>query len=494
MPAARQPSGSARAPNARSWTVVVAGALLIALAAARFARTEPVAAPVIVAMAAVVTVVLHRKRVDPLIVGILLGGLALDVFYASYTSWIERNPDANSHVLYMRYLLDFHRLPSATDCSVCHHPPLYYVAAATVLATCERSRAIEPSVGLQLFSLALFVTFLASAALLVQRFLHRRLDRAVAMLLVACWPYGVIQSVRVNNDALVCAIAGLVLLFLSDFHRRSTARSLWIACALVVVGLFTKASALSLVAVVLLVVARKVFSSLDRKKALRSVAPALAALLTVCALQGAFRGSGGSVPENVLGTAYKTRPSELVPRTARYYLTFEPRDFVERPFVVARMFRTDEPTYWNQLLKSSLFGVRNAPIFAFLRPEPGPNPRLGSAANATLLVLALLTAVGLRRPSPARAFCLQSVLALVSGGLAFHLLVPYGFHADFRFVFPVLVPLSILFAAARRRRSVVRPAVAVAFAALSVAAFVPTTWTSPPVRSTAPLPSTVVRR
>jgi hypothetical protein len=128
----------------------------------------------ILALAIVAATVLRKKRVDAAIIGVLVGAIALDALYASYTAWSDRNPDAHAHVQYVRYLLDHHALPRATDCSECHHPPLYYLAAAPVLAACERSRALDPGVGLQLFSLSLFVTFLVSAALLVQRAVRGR--------------------------------------------------------------------------------------------------------------------------------------------------------------------------------------------------------------------------------------------------------------------------------------------------------------------------------
>ena len=62
--------------------------------------------------------------------------------------------------------------------------------------------------------------------------------------------------------------------------------------------------------------------------------------------------------------------------------------------------------------------------------------------------------------------------------LAFHLLVPVGHHADFRFIFPVVVPVSVLFAQAaealRQRRLALGHAgylVAAVFLALSTAYF-----------------------
>lgn len=419
---------------------------------------------VIIAVAA--AWVLHRRRVDRAVVALVVAGLVLDAAYLSYTGWIERNPDSWAHMSYARWLSTHHALPRADDCSECHHPPAFYVLAATVLSLCERAK-VDAGLGLQLFALSLWAVFLVSAGLLVQRMVRGRLARAMAIALIAFWPYGVMQSVRVNNDTMVCALAGLLLLALAEWW--STGKGLWRAVVLVALGLATKASAISFALVLVLVV-------LARGRVRRSVR-ALSALALVLALFAVHRRS----IQNTLGGAWRT--TALADRSARYCLSFDPVSFVERPFVVARRYKTDEPSYGNQMLKSSLFGLRNTPLI-LLGPESAPNATLARALNAVLLVLTALTALAALRRSPWRRFLLVTTVGFAVTALGFYVIVPYTFHADFRFVLPVMIPLAILFA----RRSKLRAVVTLAFVGLSIAAFVPATWTARPVRSSVPLP------
>jgi hypothetical protein len=208
-------------------------------------------------------------------------------------------------------------------------------------------------------------------------------------------------------------------------------------------------------------------------------------------LQGLVR--GGAVASGffstVLGTANTVPESWRTPRTLAYYLGFDPRALVQAPYATGGRVGSQEPTYWNQLLKSSLFGTRNASL---LRLETEPT-RLAVVMNV-LAFVALLFLVGVQllkgdRPSSSRVFAIVATLVFVGGGLGFHLLVPYAFHADFRFIYPVIVPLSVLYAegtarAGERSRALrgAGYALASSMLLLSVVYFVPFTWNQRPRR------------
>ncbi len=506
----RSPSSQREDRRRARWTrpsaVLLAASLsFVALAAVRvLSRFEPPPALHLALGLAVVAAALARARLEARAIGIVVGGLLAASLYLSYTGPTERNLDAGPHLYYVRYVAEHLALPPKAACTVCHHPPAYYLVAAAVLRAFVLAGSPDPALGLQLLSLLLFSVFLGCAALTVQRLASRGAARLWATALVAFWPSGILGSVRLGNDVMTWAIGGGVLLCLAAWYQERSARALWGAALLVVLGLATKASAVAL-ALVVAVVALAAWRSPERSKLFRAVAPPVALVLLACALQGvARRERSGSYAGDVLGSAYQIDPSWRTARTARYYLTFDPVAFVATPYATVPGLGPGEPTYWNHLLKSSLLGTRRATIGAAER-EPS---ELARAMNALLLAmlayLALGQLAGIRRPSPERAFAAVATAVFVAAGLGFHLLVPYGFHADFRFIHPALVPLAVLYveaaelAGARARGlRAIGYALAALMVALSVAYFVPATWRERPMpetRGAASLPAAPRRR
>jgi hypothetical protein len=371
---------------------------------------------------------------------------------------------------------------------MCHHPPTFHLLAVLGRQLLE-PLSVDCDVASQTVAFVLSVVFLVFAVLTVERLLEPAWQRALAVALIAFWPYSVINAARVNNDVAFYAVASPVLYLLVRFSEDARPRWLWLACALAAFGLFVKASSLALISLVVAAVAVAIVRAPNRRALGRSAAPALVALIAFTTVHGLARG-GRAEPmvQRVLGTSYKPDAAEATPRTLRTYLTFDPRAIVSPPYVVTSHLRSQEPSYWNHLVKSSLFGTRNPPparLLRHLRPrkEPlvEPSESLATAMNALLLALlaALLASVALSgRPDRTRLVCLAALAAMVAASLGFHLLVPVGNHADFRFVYPVVVPASVLYvsavAAARARSAALTlfgHAIAVAFVLMSIAYF-----------------------
>jgi hypothetical protein len=88
----------------------------------------------------------------------------------------------------VRFVIDRLALPQASDCSVCHHPPVYYVVAAGVYRGCETVGA-SPERGLQLLSLFMMGVFTFVSALTVASLLPRSYQQRLAIALVVfCCP------------------------------------------------------------------------------------------------------------------------------------------------------------------------------------------------------------------------------------------------------------------------------------------------------------------
>src|SRR5215207_2150970 len=146
------------------------------------------------------TYVLRRLRFDWLTVAIVLAGTVVCVDYLTYTSVSERNYDGSSHIEYIQAIAHG-RLPNVRECGACGHPPGYYALAA--LWTWLLPSAWLPlELGLQWLSLLLFFGFAVVALLIFRSCGLRPRTLWLATALVVLWPSSVINSVRVQNDAL----------------------------------------------------------------------------------------------------------------------------------------------------------------------------------------------------------------------------------------------------------------------------------------------------
>jgi hypothetical protein len=446
-----------------------------------------------VLVAAGMVAALRAARVAPAVIAVVLAGLGLHLVYFGWTDAMQRNPDVASQLFYVDYLVTHHAPPPNDACTTCHHPPLFYLALALVQRLLQWARVGDLRSGLQAAAFVVSSIFVLFSTLTISRLAPRRWQQVLATALVVFWPYTVLNSVRIHNDVGLYAVAAVVFHLLVRWTEAGKRWRLILACALAFAGLYVKANAVILVLLCVAVAALRLRRAADRRARLREVAPVLGVLLCLTAAHGFLRGEhAAGLAKRLLGSAYAKAPAELTPRTARYYLTFDPRPLLTRPFAVALEGRSAEPSYWNHLVQSSLFGTRNRIFLRQVGAEP-ENPTLAVAATWAFLGLlaALLVAFGwtLRDASPTRTLLLATTAVWVVVGLAFHLLVPAGHHADFRFIFPVLVPVSLLYvdavAGVRRRAHrlwAVWVGVAALFMAANAACFLPVTVRHVPVR------------
>ncbi|MBI5535720.1 MAG: glycosyltransferase family 39 protein [Deltaproteobacteria bacterium] len=478
----------------RAWIAggAAALALLFALGNASWKLGSGVSTAVCLPLAAVtVTVALRCAGVRWASVGLILAGLGVYVFYLSHTPYDLRNYDAPAHLKYVEHVLRHRALPAEGDCSICHHPPAWHILAAMVYGACEATGVVAPTKGLQLLSLVLWLCFLAMSALAIQRLLSRTYQQTLAMAFVVFWPYSIINSVRVNNDALMYALSAAVIHLLVRWYQQPRRRWMLAACACVVAALLTKASALSLVALVGVVLAMRVARSSGRRALLRECLPIVGGLLVVVAVFGTVRASRGKdLVRGTLGAAWRTQGIDMAERTARYYLTFDLPAQVRKPYADVGI-GIREPTYWNHLFKSSLYGTGqgSGPVGVMV-----PSVKIARILNyllpALTVVMAVGCALGRRDPRRRRLLCVAIAASFLTAGLAFHLMVPVSHHADFRFVMPVLLACSVLYAyaveALRRRfapSAILAALLAAGFLTLSVASFL---WMSPRPQEPAP--------
>ncbi len=495
-PTRRKGSEAGRAWSDTAWLVAGSVAFVALFGYASLWTSKGPAVAATVALAALALGAgLWRARTTPGSIAVVLAGFGLYAVYADYTRPGERNTDPSAHVAYVTWLLEHRSLPPADHCVACHHPPVYYVVAAAVHRLADWTHLAEPTLALQGLAIVLFAVFLFFSVRSVDLLLPTPSLRMLATSLVVFWPSSVINSIRISNDLMLYAFVAAVFHAVVLWSMRGGRRVLIAACIATAAAILVKSNALVLVVMLCAIVARRLWRASDRKAVLRDAGLPAAVLVVFCLGAELARGKrGDALPAKVLGTAYEPTPSQTTQRTIAYYLTFDPVAVVKTPYVEMRQFRSQEPTFWNHLIKSSLFGTRNPALMQRVGYKE-PNAELATAENHALLGLMAVLLVGAvvtrRDRSEQRALCLVHVGAFTASSMALHLVAPLGYHADFRLIFPVVVPMSVLFALAvhgmRRRGLAIWHTgyiVSNVFVVLSIAYFMPFTFPAKPAAGT----------
>jgi 4-amino-4-deoxy-L-arabinose transferase-like glycosyltransferase len=406
--------------------------------------------------------VLRRLRFDRLTVAIVLMGTLWCFHYLGYTSVTERNYDAESHIEYLETIAASGRLPKADACGACGHPPLYYAVAAGWVRLVGVGGATPLEQRLQWLSLLLFFGFVVVALLIFRSCGVRPWALRFAAALVAFWPSGIINSVRVHNDALASLLMLTAMYFLAQWDRRGRALYFYLALAASALALLTKASGYSVATAVVLFAALRAPTTKWGHERLQRCLTAVLVLATAAALATGGRESRRprTVCQEVLGTACDGRYVPSVPDRPSRFVYFDVVDFVSRMDTITKAPERDY--FLNRLGKSSLFGVM--PLgeeFASKRHEA-----LAALMSVLLLVMVAVCAVGLlflRGPQLRKYRVYVGTSALMFAFLvAFRVRAPNQFHEDFRHIFPVLVPFCLGYTVAVERAGRYRPALRVA--------------------------------
>ena len=405
--------------------------------------------------------VLRRLRFDLVTVTIILGGMFLYLSYLGYTTYAERNYDGPAQLEYINYITEHKSLPAASYCFICHHPPVYYVLAAIAYAFFDKTRLVAPLLGLQIFSLLIFVFFVVYGVLLVRRFTSdlRRIRLATA--LIVFWPYSVHNSIRVHNDTLVSSLMVVALYFVVCWYQDERPRDLYLGAVVTALGLMTKSSAFILVALLLLVLAVRFFPSRDKLRFVRRAGVVLAIVGAALFLNTLGKGKApskqvdpdgvvdrsGLLCQKLLGSACDIGPHQWVGNDTANYVYFDVGSFLKEPYMIADRDDTGRQYFWNHLIKSSLFGTHNS--VADRETAYELNRKVAGVINFLTFGMLAYMLVGLtfvRKADARRYLVLTLFLGLcVLFMMGFRILIPAPHHTDFRHVFPMLVPVSLLY-------------------------------------------------
>jgi hypothetical protein len=394
------------------------------------------------ACAALLLGTLRWLKFDAWLTGIVVCATLLYLNYAAYTDVTERNYDGLAHFAYASHIAEHGGLPPVSASTIYMHPPLYYLLGAAAIHFVHATGLSAASGGLQGLSLLLSLTFVVLGVRTIQCFTLSPPAQRLGAALLAFWPTCVTHSVRVHNDVLASCLAAGILYCLIRWQRNHRFLDLTWAVALTVLAVFTKANAYAWVLLLLVMVtARAIRDNFQPSRVMQAVMAWVAsagAIFLATELRAAK--VGPSACHRVIGTICNTTTEHFVGNTWANYLTFDLRFFLGQPFLINDPHDPKRDYFLNMFLKSSLLSAMP------LGPEFDDRLSAGLATVLSYLALALILYLLLGLPTAVswrmrgNWVLLLASLFMLGPLVALRVKVPLSLHADFRYVFPLLVP------------------------------------------------------
>lgn len=392
---------------------------------------------------------------------IVLAGLAVCVAYLSVTTPSTRTFDVyegGGHRDYIHYLIEKKELPPSGEGWEYHQPPLYYfIAAATKSVFNIGSDSTDTWA--QVLALWFWVMFLvASMGAIYEAFKNNKVALLLASLALCLWPSGVIHSIRIGNDPPLYAFYALSFYFAIRWWKYSQNRELIVSLIWASLALITKSNALAIWAVfgsliLLKSLSRKDFKNRVDFKRLFKTSATYAGFFVV-SLSINFSDNvaeywQGKSDDWLLSNVSATiNPALGVGNNFENYAVFDFSTYIEHPFINTWDDIYGRQYFWNFVARSSLSSE-----FHF----EGRALSLWGKINGILLLVFIFSVLSyavaragkcVKNSSWERLYrqapWILSVLFPLVLLLAYRIKVPLSSNTDFRYVYPMLVPLVVI--------------------------------------------------
>lgn len=405
-----------------------------------------------------VSVLLRRLKLPWTAVFAVGVSLITYAIYFSYTEHFERTFDTKHQLMYVEYIAQHRKIPSSSYCFVCHHPPMFYAGGAVFHSLFKYFDLGPPERGVQVWGHLCHVVFLIFGALIVQRFFKKASTIGLCTLLVGIFPYSVINSVRAHNDVLFDTMYTIGLYWIIVWYQTRRLRDFYWATLFCGLCVATKMNGVALPMTLGIGLLYHLWKS-RRTLAWREIWIPFACLTALAASLLVYMGTRepvlrkgdqgmeeATLEQRILGSAANIGTSIWVENTAARYLYLDMQSYKEDPYVYSDKDLGGRQWHLNHLLKSSIFITRSK----------APDGETGYAMNQNLaeilnwLLLVILGGLGVAgvtsKTSALSKYLVLwlNTLILVLLSFAFKALVPSTFHADFRFIFPVVVSTTII--------------------------------------------------
>jgi Dolichyl-phosphate-mannose-protein mannosyltransferase len=381
---------------------------------------------------------LRRWRFSPTVSLILVASLPIQLLYQSHTPIVERTYDVLGHLQHIEYVAYHASLPPSGYCHECFQPGLYYISAAAVYLAARATGIFDPMQVLQFLALFWFWVFLVMSARIVLLWVPQPPDVLLAVALLAFWPAGFLHSARVSNDIPLYAFSATCLYFLLKWWKTDSRKHLILAAIVAGCGVLVKTTMMPLFIALALLILYRMFSERHAGTAWSFYLVPLSLMIAGIAVyiaQSSLRG-------DIAPPFHDNSQAMYVGNSWKQYLVLNTASYFRAPFVDSLRDDSGRQYFWNYVLKSSMFGDYSGWF-------PKPVQRLLALVMAPLLLgLVVLFCIGVVRS--VRRSARQSLPLLVVIAVSFLAVLALRFYNpnsgnnDFRYIYPVLIPIVLL--------------------------------------------------
>jgi len=383
-----------------------------------------------------------------LTVGLFVIGSAL--FILPYNSF---SYDHNGHLEYIMYILRTGHIPLDSAGWSFYHPSFYYITVSLLIkfmGIVEMNNQPGFLKLIQFYSFVVFVFYLFFSLKTLDFIVKITLEKHLSInkthlkcfyiacsCLVVYWPSNFITAIRIGNDSTFTLF--FVMAFYYTLKWWYFIRYEFFILALIAASfsIWSKSNGF----ICLILIGSLIFLMLvsQRKNCFDKTSVVLTYLLfTTFLFYYSFKNKMNAIETNtplIVGNAEGLGASLVVQNKIETYLPFNPKKFVTEPFTNSLDEKKGRANFWFYLLKTSMFGE-----FKF------KNIILAKALSMIMLFLILFFFAGyffVFKVSELLPVYINIAILVISM-ISFRFLYPYSSSNDFRYIFPAVLPFSII--------------------------------------------------
>ncbi|WP_345329246.1 hypothetical protein [Mucilaginibacter defluvii] len=372
--------------------------------------------------------------------------------------------DINGHLEYVRYLINHGESPVATGGWLFYHPSLYYRIAALMYPVVNLANPYDDSEFgkyLQCLSGALFAVYYFFGLKTIDLYFKtpnlnspenvRKHIFIITAAIFLFWPSNNFIGVRAGNDILFDTLFSVAFYFASKWWLTKQSLNLYIAIATCSLCVWAKTNGF----IIYILLGFLLAIDLHRNRGVKNYVKQhkrqyvifISAFLLTCYFSFHQKIEQWMIDPGtrlIVGNVNGLGANAIVQNKPLNYLFLNPVHFVETPFTDSFDDAKGRNYFWFFLLKSSMFGE-----FGF---DDRTLQLIAQIMSLFLLTFIPLTVIwGLRACLKCYKYGSIAILAnfatLLFMMIIFRIYYPYASSADFRYIFPFLLPLAFVLGA-----------------------------------------------
>jgi hypothetical protein len=383
-----------------------------------------------------IALILIKFKFKFMAISIILLGIAVRFVIYTYTGPLQHSYDTGGHLEYIQVVAEEKRLPKMNEGWSAYHQPLYYIVCAVVKNIADRYDTSYTNRVLQQFNLLLSFGCIIFGVALILNLLGNNRFAYLASLISVLWPGFVLAAPRINNDCLFYFGALLCMLFAQRYWRLHKNTDILLASVGAAIALAAKSTGFVILGVWVIIYILNAVRYLK----IGSLRLLLASIFIIAL--SAFLSNYRAIVEILegktvimVGNIGGLNRAMKVNNTTGNYLYFDLKDYILEPYTSGWEDKGGRQYFWNFALKTSLFGefrVWKAPV----------GYALATMLNIFVLLIFIFALWGIMHVKlidiPPLLFAVFLLAALIYARVN----NPFSCASDFRFIFPVLFPLT----------------------------------------------------